>query len=123
MTAIVTLLTSFSLAQEPNCNKNVQYLRSGTKAPCTGYLFSPKKEFELRFKVSTYDQMEKILNDQNKLNLVLQQRLDNTRNYNEKLINRVNELKDGKFWERAAFFGLGAVLTIIIAKETIQHVR
>lgn len=61
ITSIV--LTSSALAAE--CPKPVQYVLENEKVNCTGYLFSPAKEAEMRFKNEDY----KALLEQTKLYL------------------------------------------------------
>lgn len=47
---LVTLIISalFTINVSANCQQPVKYLEQGTQAPCSGYLFSPEKEAELR---------------------------------------------------------------------------
>ncbi len=41
------------------CEKNVYHLLEGEKTPCEGYLFSPKKELELRLMFESIPFLEK----------------------------------------------------------------
>lgn len=47
------LLISSSLGYSEECSKNVQELKKGAIAPCSGFLFSPKQEEKVRGIVET----------------------------------------------------------------------
>ena len=56
---VITVLLSFLIAAPVwGCDKNVYYLVEGDKAPCTGYLFSPEKELELRLLDTNYKYLQ-----------------------------------------------------------------
>lgn len=44
----LTISTLFAINVSANCQQPVKYLEQGIQAPCSGYLFSPEKEAELR---------------------------------------------------------------------------
>jgi hypothetical protein len=44
-------LTTTNHALAETCKKSVTYLKVGEVAPCTGYLFSPEKELQVRTQV------------------------------------------------------------------------
>lgn len=123
---VITLLPFSAFAQKtefetltesmsPKCDKDVTYLVYQEKVPCNGYLFSPKKEYEIRFKIETYDYMEKFVEGQSEMVNVLQQRVDLAQKQNLYLAERVQDLKSDSFWEKTIYFALGAVLTGVIA--------
>lgn len=52
---IISLVLSMALTTPVwACEQNVKYLEKGQEAPCNGYLFSPKKELELRLLDTQY---------------------------------------------------------------------
>lgn len=97
------------------CDNNVKYLTQGTPAPCTGYLFSPEQEYKVRLSTERYEIMKLMVEKQTDINNVLEERLKNTQQYNEYLSQRLRKEKKDDFWHKTIYFGLGAVLTGVIA--------
>ena len=104
-------------ASTTECSKDVEYLVEGSKAPCTGYLFSPKKEYEVRFKVKTYDHIVKIMKEQDELYNTMELRLQNAHKHNIYLSKELEKQKKNDFWMKTFYFSLGAVLTGVIASN------
>jgi len=66
---LLTLISSIILSLNVNasCQQPVKYLEQGSQAPCSGYLFSPEKEAELRLMSENEvlkDKKMKLLEDQ-----------------------------------------------------------
>lgn len=101
-----------SLSGYSACDKAVTRLVEGSPALCTGYLFTPEKELEVRLKVSTYDQMEQLVKKQEELNNILTKRVDNLQDLNLKYSDRESSRN---FYEKFIYFGLGALVTGFIA--------
>lgn len=107
------LISSTSIACDP-----VKYLEKGSPAPCTGYLFTPEKEKEVRLKVVELE-YEKELNisKSKQIELYKQElqfsderlKLWNTEalSLNKELVKRQNN----DFLKSALFFLLGAAVT------------
>lgn len=106
---------SLAEASTTECQQDVQYLLEGQTAPCTGYLFSPKKEYEVRFNNETHQYLKDFVKKQDEINTILSKRLENAQNYNEYLGKRLRSEKRDTFWEKSLYFTLGAVLTGVIA--------
>lgn len=109
------------------CEKNVYYLVKDEKAPCTGYLFSPKKQEELQIMDREYKLLQK--------ELPLYHRqielLNKTVEYSERIADKEREkaelwrktaeditlkyveVEEGR-WKRDMFFlGSGILLTVL----------
>lgn len=97
------------------CENPVTSLKEGTTAPCTGYLFTPEKELEVRLKVSTYDQMEQLVKRQEELNSILYKRVDNLQDLNLKMSDKISAGESKNFYEKFLYFGLGVIVTGFIA--------
>jgi len=97
------------------CDKPVTAIKQGEIATCSGYLFSPEKEKEVRIKIAEYDLLKEYSNTQTELNQILNKRLENTQQYNDRLYKRLNEEKRSNEIYNALYFGLGVIVTGIIA--------
>jgi hypothetical protein len=97
------------------CEKPVHYLKKGQPAKCTGYLFSPEQER----KVYQYNEERKILLmivEKQELHVnTLDQQLENMRKHNDYVSKRLRQEKERKFWNYTLYFGVGALLTGVIA--------
>lgn len=93
-----------------NCNKDVTYLKQNDTAPCEGYLFTPKKEQEIRLKITNYDNLMQIVEKQDELTKVLAERLDVCQKMNDGLKSELNNEKDIVNLERIVYLGLGIIL-------------
>jgi hypothetical protein len=99
------------------CDKAVTRLIEGTPALCTGYLFTPEKELEVRIKDATYTQMEDLVKKNQELNEILYKRVDNLQELNLKLNDKIQANQTQDFWVKFAYFGLGVLVTGMIARE------
>jgi len=111
---LVTLLTfSFvSVAQ-------VRYIEKGEPAPYTGYLFTPEKEKETRFKLidlDYYKELSEITNKRLEVSQKQQKLLDEQvvlwKNHSTDLAKEVASRDSRNFWENLMYFGLGALITV-----------
>jgi len=118
MIKFISILVSILLSiPTMACEKPVQSLSIGDISPCSGYLFSPKKEQEIRLKVAQFDLLKKYSNTQSGINNILDKRLTNAQEYNKYLSKRLKEEKDTNFWQTALYFSLGVVVTGVIASN------
>ena len=112
--------TDFEMMVEagtPDCKKKVQYLSYGQKTPCTGFLFSPEHEYNVRFKIATFDNLQKYIKKQEEINKILNERLVNAQKHNINLSDRLQKKENNSFWHKTLYFILGAILTGAIAKN------
>jgi response regulator RpfG family c-di-GMP phosphodiesterase len=98
-----------------DCAKPVTSLKEGTTAPCTGYLFSPEKELEVRLKVSTYGQMEDLVKRNEELNNILNNRVENLHKLNAAMIEREQSRENQDTLVKLGYFALGVIVTGFIA--------
>lgn len=111
---LVTLLafSHYSVAQ-------VKYIEKDTPAPYTGYLFTPEKEKETRFKLIDLDYYKK-LSEVNTERLkvsyeqqeVLEKQVTVWRDSSTKLASELASRQSRDFWENLMYFGLGALITV-----------
>lgn len=106
-------INQFSFAGD--CDNRVTKVDKGGLAPCSGYLFSPELERELRIKDATYDQMEALVKKNEELNSILYERVDNLQELNLKLNDKIQASGTQDFYEKFLFFGLGVIVTGFIA--------
>ncbi|PCI45898.1 MAG: hypothetical protein COB41_00480 [Proteobacteria bacterium] len=99
------------------CDKPVSYLSKGSTVSCTGYLFSPEKELEVRLKVEKYNFLEEYSKTQQDINEILSKRLTDSQEYNQYLSKRLKEERGSKFWRTTLYFGLGVLVTGLIASN------
>lgn len=116
---IVVLLLLLAPPTRANtvCGKPVSYLQEGSKADCTGFLFSPEKEEEIRVKITNYDVLQLINKTQLEQIDILSQRLKISQEQNQALEKFFYERKDKEWYVNIAFFIGGALITAFIASN------
>lgn len=113
MTVILSLLLTLNPLYA--CDKPVQYLSQGQNTPCTGYLFSPEKELEVRQMKETYNLHLEVKQLQKERIDILETRIDNYQEYQVELEKELRNREDISFWKNTLYFGLGVLLTGAIA--------
>lgn len=98
------------------CDKPVTYLKEGTLAVCTGYLFSPEKEKEVRETAIKYNTMEQLNSKQEELIVVLQQRVYVGQQVSDNLRKENESLESKNRMDQIIYFSLGLVLGLGAAK-------
>lgn len=116
MRFILALLITFS-SSAYSCEKDVTYLEKGTATPCEGYLFSPDKEKEVRYKVESYKYVNEFANKQGEIIVIMDQRLTNLQEHNKVLSEELNRKNKAKFWQSTFYFTLGVLVTGAIARN------
>jgi hypothetical protein len=96
------------------CAKPVSYLTEGTKASCSGYLFSPEQEQKVRALAENFDNLSKIVVKQDELIHVLDKRLTLQISVNQNLREQNEFNAKQSYFEKAMWFGLGVVTTGLI---------
>lgn len=99
MKQLISIITAFSIttsAVASECPKPVQYVLENEKVNCTGYLFSPAKEAELRFRNEDY----KNLLEQTKLYIQQIETLKSEVQVLEKIADK--EKQKAELWRSAA---------------------
>jgi hypothetical protein len=104
------LLSSQSFA----CDKPVTYLLSGDTAPCSGYLFSPKKELEVREKIVELKYTKEIVLEQQKVIALIIERLQDHQNDLSSANKEIESFKKYEPYKIGGSFLLGIILTSII---------
>lgn len=105
----------FSQVCSAACTKPVTYLKEGTPASCTGYLFTPEQELYVRTAVEKYVTAQEIILKQDELIANQDKRiiLEVERYANLKAANDLQN--DKSMWERLAWFiGGVAIATGVI---------
>jgi hypothetical protein len=97
----------------------VKYVEKGTPAPYTGYLFTPEKEKETRFKLIDLDYYKKLseintarLDNAHKQNELLSKQVDLWQNHSKELSKELATNESRSFWKNILYFGLGAIITV-----------
>jgi len=98
----------------------VSYLQEGKPASCTGYLFTPEKELEVRTKVANYDVMTDIVKKQDELIGTMQVRINDITSNNIKLTEALSSQKARDEYQNYAYFILGAVLAGLASYAAVQ---
>lgn len=106
------LISQVSMA----CNKSVTYLQEGSAAPCTGYLFSPEKEKEVREIKVKYADMSQLVAKQDELTQTLNQRIYVISAQNNNLREEIKNVESRGTLEKVIYFSLGIVLGLGIGK-------
>lgn len=104
------------------CDKPVSYLQEGTQAPCTGYLFTPEKELEVRYKINTYDKLVELTTKQDQMIDLLNKRIDSNQKQIGLYEEKINLQQSTEFYQKLLYFGLGVITTTIIANTVIHNV-
>lgn len=98
-----------------NCPVPVQYVHEFELAPCSGYLFSPEKELEVRLKVDQFNLLEEYSATQADVNEALNKRLQEAHKYNEHLEKRLHQEKRNNEIYNFLYFTLGVLVTGLVA--------
>ncbi len=109
MKILLAILLLFNIAYA-DCPP-VKRVEKGQVAECTGYIFSPEKELEVRIRYDQFPILEQKLKAQEDISGILEQRLKNHQEY----ITSLEASRDRQFWRETGYFILGAVLTGFIA--------
>lgn len=124
------LITFLLFSQVVYADGPVQYLDKLTPAPYAGYLFTPEKEKEVRFKLVERDYYETLTTSLTSINskqeALLKLQDDRINLYTQQVDNlskRLAESKDSNFWSNAGFFILGALVTTGIAFSVTRATR
>lgn len=118
MKIIISIFLIFSIsfhAFAEECTKPVTVIKKGQAAPCDGFLFSPKKEQEVRIKVQSTEILEQLSSRQKDSINNLDARLKNMREYNLELNKQLDDRDRWSFWKKTLYFGLGVAVTGAIA--------
>lgn len=94
-----------------NCSKPVQYLTEGKPSPCTGYLFSPEQELEVRTKVNDYNRLLELTKKQDELITIQDLRLAKQVEINDNLRKQNQHMENTTMTEKLLWFGAGILLT------------
>ena len=104
----ILLLSQVSLA----CNKPVTYLTQNTPAPCTGFLFTPEKEKQVREYLKERDSFAEILGKQDELIVTQDKRIDVLLQRNTHLEKRIQSVESQSRFEQIMYFCLGLAVGI-----------
>jgi len=97
------------------CEKEVSYLVERQEAPCTGYLFSPEKEYQVRVQVQRSDTLKSLTERQGEVIDIMEKRLDNMQKYNQYLSDELTKKDKYSTLEKFLYFGIGVLVTGAIA--------
>lgn len=103
---VISIFANESAASD--CASNVQPIKEGQAAQCTGYLFSPQAESEA-YKAT---QISKLQAEENK---ILQTRLEMYMHQSDVLAKEVGKRDNTDGLYKFLYFGLGVVVTGVIA--------
>jgi hypothetical protein len=94
---------------------DAKFLEKGQIAPFDGFLLDREKATKVRLLDIDYQEALKTKDYLQKDNEVYIQRLDNMKNYNDRLAKENVELRENSIWSKLGFFVLGALVTTGIA--------
>lgn len=106
----IIFFTSTAMATCPP----VKYLSAGSVVECSGYLFSPEKELEVRKDVLALVEYKKLTTQQDDLIGILNQRIENQAKQNDNLRSEVNFLENKTTWTIALSFLAGIATTVLV---------
>jgi len=133
---LVLFLIVSQLGYGEGCQKSVSYLKTNDPSPCTGYLFSPEKELEVRIKIQDYDFLlqeialkDKQIDSLNKYNLNLES-INASKDkqitlWQDKAVDSTEKLiasESSRGWRDAGFFALG-ILAVVLGAYAIKQVK
>jgi len=104
----------FSINSWGACDKPVSAINEGEPAKCTGFLFTPEKELDVRLKISSYELTQALLKKQEDIIAVQDQRLNNNQ---QQIMNLEKQIGNKDIWNQTLYFTLGAVITAVIANN------
>lgn len=119
---MISLILSLIVSSHAACDKPVSYLQEGASAPCSGYLFTPEKELEVRFKINTYDKLTELTLKQDEMIEILNKRIDSNQKQIGLYEQKINIQQSNEFYQKVIYFGLGVLTTTIIANTVINNV-
>jgi hypothetical protein len=99
------------------CSEPVTYLLEEKPAPCSGFLFSPEKELEVRTKIANYNNMGLMVDRTQELNDILYKRVSNLQEQNLLLSKEVQDRSNTNIYLLLGSFSLGVIATAILAKS------
>lgn len=111
---IAGLLTFSSISQA--CNKPVSYLKIGEPAKCTGYLFSPEKEKEVRELTEKYPVLVELNNKQALLINKLNEQVDLNQQISSNLRKQIENVETDNRIEKIIYFTLGLAVGLTVTK-------
>lgn len=106
---LILILSIFasSITNAGSCKDPVSFLELGNPAPCTGYLFSPEKEKELRFQALELPFYKNLTTLYKQETDILKQRIE----IKDKQIELYEKRLDNKERSQILWFVLGVVVT------------
>ena len=96
------------------CDKPVSYITKGSRAECSGYLFSPELEQEVRGMAQNYEKLKVIVLQQDELIQVLDKRVALQMSVNQNLRDQNDYLTKETVIQKAIWFGVGVLTTGLI---------
>ncbi len=96
----------------------VQYLKVGDVVRCSGYLFTPAQELEVRSLNDNYAKLLKVTTSQDELIGVMDKRIELQMNINKNLRDQNSYLQRDTAFQKAIWFGLGVLSTGVIVYMT-----
>ncbi len=96
------------------CNQPVTYLMEGNKTPCTGYLFTPEAEMNVRETKMNHDRLQDLSQTQEKLIDVLTKRVNNHGLQVQNLHKEIDNLETKNTWTKVFYFTLGVLATGLV---------
>lgn len=106
----------FASTSYANCPDPVSYLRKGQISVCNGYLFSPEKEKEVRELTVKYPMVVELVEKQERLINVLNDRVDLNQNIANNLREQVKTVESNNRLENIVYFFLGMAVGFGINK-------
>lgn len=101
----------------------VKYIEKDTPAPYTGFLFTPEKEQQIRLTLIEHDFLKLELEVYKDTNKLLQERANLWQKQSTELANELVKKERLTFWQNTLYFGLGAILTGVLAVGVSRAVR
>lgn len=112
---IISIFLLITLAPLNSLADDAKFLEKGQPAPFSGFLLDRDKAAKIRLLDIDYQEALKTKDYLQKDNAIYVQRLDNMKEYNDRLAKENVELRENSIWSKLGFFVLGALVTTGIA--------
>lgn len=102
------------------CDKNVQYIKSGTVVNCDAWLVNSKTMNELTQKSDSLEVSQRLIEQQKQLIKLNNEEIEFYKVQSQSRAKELNKAESKQFWTGIGGFALGVVLTGLATKVAIE---